>query len=165
MSGRTTVTAEPGTTTIEIIREFDAPRDLVFRAHTEPDLLRQWLGPRRYEMRIDRFEARDGGRYRYRHVDPDSGAKYGFRGVFHGDPSPDLWVQTFEFDGWPGHVSMDTLRLEDRGGQTISRTTSAFSSVEDRDGMISSGMEDGLSEGYERLDELLVRLGPIAARS
>ena len=158
MSGRTKVTAEPGTTTIDITREFDAPRDLVFRAHAEPDLLRQWLGPRKYEMRIDRYEVRDGGRYRYVHVDPDSGEEYGFRGVFHGDPSPELWVQTFEFEGFPGHVSMDTLRLEERGGKTIAHITSAFSSVEARDGMVSSGMESGVSEGYERLDEVLANL-------
>ena len=165
MSGRTQVTANPGTTTIEITREFDAPRDLVFRAHTEPELLRQWLGPRRYEMRIDRFEAHDGGRYRYVHADPESGAEYGFRGVFHGEPTPDMVVQTFEFEGFPGHVSLDTLRLEERDGKTISRITSAFQSVEARDGMVASGMEGGLSEGFERLDELLARLAPITARS
>lgn len=164
MSGRTTVTANPGTTTIEITREFDAPRDLVFRAHTEAELLRQWLGPRKYVMRIDRFEARDGGRYRYVHADPDTGAEYGFRGVFHGEPTPDLIVQTFEFDGWPGHVSLDTLRLEERDGKTIARVTSAYASVEARDGMVASGMENGVTEGYERLDEVLRRLAPIGAK-
>ena len=125
MSGRTIVVARADTTTIEITRELDAPRDLVFRAYTEPELLRQWLGPRKYEMRVDRYDVRHGGQYRYVHVDPDTGNEYGFRGVFHGEPTPDMIVQTFEFEGFPGHVSLDTLRLEERDGKTISRITSA----------------------------------------
>src|SRR5512134_1882111 len=92
----TKITAGPGSNEIRTEREFEAPRDLVFRAYTEPDLLVQWLGPRRYTMEIDRYEARDGGRYRYVHRDED-GNEHGFRGVFHGDPSPDQMVQTFEW--------------------------------------------------------------------
>lgn len=164
MSGKTIVTAEPGTPIVHVTREVDAPRDLVFRAHTDPDLLVRWLGPRRLRMRIDRFEARDGGRYRYIHSEPD-GTEYGFRGVFHGDPSPDQTVQTFEFEGWPGNVSLDTLRLEGRGGRTVIHVTSVFQSIEARDGMVASGMETGIDEGYERLDELLVALVPSAAGS
>jgi uncharacterized protein YndB with AHSA1/START domain len=159
---RTTITAEPGVPQILMTREFDAPRELVYRAYTDPELLIQWLGPRKYEMRIDRFDLRDGGTYRYIHKDAD-GTEYGFHGVFHGEPSPDQIVQTFEFEGWPGHVSLDTLRLEERDGRTTVRTNSVYQSVEDRNGMIQSGMETGVNEGYDRLAELLARLQRQAA--
>jgi uncharacterized protein YndB with AHSA1/START domain len=152
------VTSEPGTLEIVVTREFDAPRDLVFRAFTEPDLLAQWLGPRAYEMKVDRFEARDGGSWRYIHRD-DKGNEFAFHGVFHGDPSPDGFVQTFEFEGYPGHVQMDTARFEEVGGRTVLHIQSVFQSVADRDGMVSSGMEVGLREGFEKLDELLTRIG------
>jgi uncharacterized protein YndB with AHSA1/START domain len=150
------VTAEPGSQEVRTEREVDAPRDLVFQAYTEPDLIVQWLGPRRYAMEIDRYEARDGGRWRYVHRD-DAGNEFGFHGVFHGDPSPDSMVQTFEFEGMPGHVSLDTAILEDRGDKTLIRTVTVYQSVADRDGMVQSGMAEGMSEGYERLDELLAR--------
>ena len=150
----TQITAEPGVQTIEIVREFDAPPDLVFRAHTEPDLLVQWLGPRGYTMRIDRYEARDGGTWRYVHQDA-AGTEYGFHGVFHGTPSVDGIVQTFEFEGAPGHVSLERLTFEPVDGRTRIRTLSVYQSVEARDAMVESGMETGLNEGYDRLDELL----------
>jgi uncharacterized protein YndB with AHSA1/START domain len=150
--------AEPGIPLITMERVVAAPRELVFRAHTEPGLLAQWLGPRRLRMRVDRFEPQHGGAWAYTHIDTD-GTEYGFRGVFHGTPSPDQTVQTFEFLGAPGHVSLDTLRLVDLGsGRTLVRTTSAFQSVEARDAMIEAGMEGGVVEGYERLDELVARL-------
>jgi uncharacterized protein YndB with AHSA1/START domain len=151
---KTNVIAQPGMPQVIVTREFDAPADLVLRAFTEPDLLIQWLGPRKYAMTIDRYEPRDGGRYRYTHRD-DGGNEFGFHGVFHGDPKPEGWVQTFEFEGYPGHVSMDTLSLEERDGKTLVRTNSLFQSVEDRDGMVSAGMAEGMNEGYDRLDELL----------
>jgi uncharacterized protein YndB with AHSA1/START domain len=152
--GKTTIVADPGVPQVVVSREIEAPPDLVLRAFTEPDLLVQWLGPRQYVMTIQRFEPRDGGSYRYTHRAAD-GNEFGFHGVFHGDPSPAGWVQTFEFDGYPGHVSMDTLSLEARDGGTLVRTNSLFQSVEDRDGMIASGMTDGMNQGYDRLDELL----------
>jgi uncharacterized protein YndB with AHSA1/START domain len=162
MMGTTRITAQPGNALIQIEREFDAPRDVVFRAHVDPELLAQWLGPHNMTMTIDHFEPRDGGRYRYVHRDPD-GNEYGFRGVFHGDPSPDGTIQTFEWEGLPGHVSLDSAVFEARGDKTLVRVTSAFQSVEDRDGMIASGMESGLNEGYERLDQLLARqASPVA---
>lgn len=154
---KTQVIAEPGSPQIVMVREFDAPRDLVFRAHMEPELLVQWLGPRQYRMTIDRYEVRDGGTWRYVHSD-DAGNAYGFHGVFHGTPSVDGAVQTFEFEGAPGHVSLDTATFEDLGGRTRVRVNSVFQSVEDRDAMVQSGMESGVTEGYERLDELLARL-------
>ena len=151
------VIAEPGVPQVITSRAFDAPRELVFRAFTEPDLLVQWLGPRRLKMQVDRFETGHGGSYRYVHRD-DDGNEYGFRGVFHGEPSMDQLVQTFEWEGMPGHVSLDTATFEERDGTTIVRTNSVFQSVEDRDGMVGSGMTDGMNEGYEQLDELLEKL-------
>jgi uncharacterized protein YndB with AHSA1/START domain len=152
------VTTEPGSLEILVSHEIDAPRDLVFKAFTQPDLLAQWLGPRAYEMKVDHFDARDGGSWRYVHLD-DQGNEFGFHGVFHGTPSPDQIVQTFEFEGYPGHVQMDTARFEDLGGgRTVVRMQSVFQSVEDRDGMIASGMERGMREGFERLDELMANM-------
>ena len=157
----TQVTAEPGTPYIDFTREFDAPRDLLFRAHTDPELLVQWLGPRRLTMVIDRYDVEDGGKWRYIHRDQD-GTEYGFHGVFHGTPSPDGMVQTFEFEGAPGHVSLDWLTFEERDGRTVLHGHSVFQSVQARDAMVQSGMEGGLSEAYERLDELIPELVPVS---
>lgn len=159
--GKTQITAEPGQPTVEITREFDAPKELLFRAHTEPALLTQWLGPRRLTMIVDQYDVRDGGIWRFIHRDTD-GAEYGFHGVFHGAPSPDGIIQTFEFEGAPGHVSLETLTFEELdGGRTRLRNHSVFQSVADRDAMIESGMESGVNEGYERLDELIARLAAV----
>jgi uncharacterized protein YndB with AHSA1/START domain len=155
--GKTQIIAEPGMPQIVITREFDAPRSVIFRAYTDPELVVQWLGPRRLTMTVDRFEVRDGGTWRYIHRDVD-GNEYGFHGVFHGAPSPENGiVQTFEFEGAPGHVSLETLTFEEHDSKTLVRTNVVFQSVTDRDAAIASGMEEGLSDGYERLDELLAR--------
>jgi len=151
------IIAEPGVPQIVSTREFNAPRELLFRAHTEPELLAQWLGPREYTMLVDRFDVRDGGTWRYIQRDT-AGNEYGFHGVFHGTPSPDSIVQTFEFEGVPGHVSLQTLTFEERGGRTLLRYNTVFQSVADRDGMIQSGMEEGAADSMERLDELVSRL-------
>jgi uncharacterized protein YndB with AHSA1/START domain len=127
----TQFTAEPGVPVVVITGELDAPRDLVFRAHVEPDLLAQWLGPRRLIMDVERYEARDGGRWRFVHRDAEGGA-FGFHGVFHGDPSPDLTVRTFEYEGAPGHVSLETLTIEEHDGRSFLRTVAVYQSVEDR---------------------------------
>lgn len=158
--GKTQFTAEPGIPQIISEREFDAPRELLFRAWTEPDLLKQWLGPRNLTMEIDRYDVRDGGTWRYVHRD-DEGNEYAFHGVFHGDPSPEGMVQTFEYEGYPGHVSLDTLTFEERDGKTIVRTNTVFQSVEARDGMMQSGMEYGVDDGYDRLDALIAKLAPV----
>ncbi|MGC5165990.1 SRPBCC family protein [Luteimicrobium sp. DT211] len=158
----TTVTAEPGTPFIDIVREFDAPLELVFRAHTDGDLVAQWLGPRAYEIVLDHYDARSGGSWAYAHRDPQ-GAEYGFRGTFH-TVSPELVVQTFEFDGYPGHVALESARFEALdGGRTRVSTRAVYQSVEDRDGMVASGMEGGLTEGYQRLDDLLPTLAATSA--
>jgi uncharacterized protein YndB with AHSA1/START domain len=154
---KTEITAEPGIPMITITREFDAPNDLVFRAHTEPDLLVQWLGPRDLTTIIDRYEVRNGGAWRYVQSDAE-GNTYGFHGVFHGDPSPDGIVQTFEFEGVPGHVCLQTATLSERGGKTLVRTVASFQSVDDRDAMVASDMERGVHDSGERLAELLARL-------
>ena len=160
----TKIIATPGMPQIIITREFDAPRDLVFRAYTEPELLAQWLGPRVMTMTIDEYDVRDGGRWRYIHTDPE-GTEYGFHGYFHGTPSvAGGIVQTFEFEGAPGHVMLDTTVLEERDGKTLVRGVSSFQSVEDRDAMIGSDMEWGVREGDERLAELLARLQVTATR-
>ena len=151
------ISAPPGVPQIVTTVDFDAPRMLVFRAFMEPDLLSQWLGPRRVTMTIDEYDPRDGGRYRYTHHDAE-GDTYTFHGVFHGDPSLEGAVQTFEYEGAPGHVSMDTLTLEERDGRTYVRTNSVFQSVEDRDAMVAAGMETGVTEGMERLETLLEKL-------
>jgi uncharacterized protein YndB with AHSA1/START domain len=154
---KTEITAEPGIPMIIITREFDAPRELVFRAHTDPDLLVQWLGPRDLALTIDRYEVRNGGAWRYVNTDAE-GNTYGFHGVFHGDPSPDAIVQTFEFEGASGHVCLQTATFADRGPKTLVRTVSAFQSVQDRDAMVASGMERGTRDSGDRLDELLAKL-------
>ena len=157
---QTIVTAEPGVQEVFITREFDAPRELVYKAHIDPELYVQWLGPRGYEMILETFEAVSGGKYRYIHKDP-GGNEFGFHGTFH-EMSEELMIQTFEFEGLPerGHVSLDTMRLEELpGGRTKVTIHSVFQSVSDRDGMVQSGMERGVREGYERLDEVLAKLG------
>ena len=158
-----TVTAEPGTPFIDVTRDFRAPRELLLRAHTEPELVKQWLGPRKYEMVIDHYDARDGGSYRYEHRDRD-GHSYGFHGVFHGPQTVDGLVQTFEYEGAPGHVSLDSIRFEDLGdGMTRIHGHSVFQTVEARDAMVEAGMQSGLEDGYDRLDELVERLAaPVA---
>lgn len=150
----TEIVADPALPTIVITREFDAPPDRVFRAYTDPDLVRRWLGPRRLTMRVEEYDARTGGSYRYVHVDED-GTEYAFRGVFHEVRPADRIVQTFTFEGFPDGVSLETAAFEDLGGRTRVTATSVVDSLEARDAMISSGMEVGVREGYERLDELL----------
>ncbi len=151
------VTAPDGQPFVDIERDVDAARDLVFRCFTDPQLLARWLGPRQYHMRVETYEVRDGGRWRYVHFD-DAGHEFVFHGVFHGPATPERWIQTFEFEGAPGHVSLDTLTLEDLGDRTRIRTHSVYQSVADRDAMVEAGMEMGVREGYERLDELVSHL-------
>ncbi len=154
---KTQIIAEPGVPQIVITREFDAPRELLFRAFTDPELLAQWLGPRRMTMKIDRYEVRDGGNWRYTHTDAD-GNEYGFHGVFHGTPSPDGIVQTFEFEGAPGHVSLETVTFNEQDGKTELRQNAVYQSLEDRDAMLRGGMEEGVNDSMECLEELLARM-------
>ena len=151
---KTLITAEPGKQELYITREFDAPRDLVYKAHIDPKLFVQWLGPRGYEMKLETFNPVSGGEYRYIHKDID-GNEYGFHGSFH-EMTLERMIQTFEFEGYPGHVSMDCMTLEELpNNRTRITIHSIFQSVADRDGMIQNGMEKGVTDGYERLDDIL----------
>ncbi|MFF4546567.1 SRPBCC family protein [Streptomyces sp. NPDC001435] len=152
----TQIVADPTQPTIVITREFDAPPERVFRAYTDPELVVQWLGPRGLTMLIDQYDARNGGSYRYVHRDED-GTDYGFHGVFHEVRPNERIVQTFTYEGFPDGVSLETAVFEDLGGRTRVTGKSLMDSVEARDSMIKSGMERGVREGYERLDELLDR--------
>jgi uncharacterized protein YndB with AHSA1/START domain len=156
---QTKIVAEPGKQELTITREFDAPRELVFKAHTDPEMYVQWLGPRSLTMRFTKFEPRDGGSYRFVHTDSD-GSEYAFHGVYHEVLAPERIIGTFEFEGLPekGHVILQTARFEALPGNRTRLTGQAvYQSVEDRDGMIQSGMEMGVNEGYEKLDELLAK--------
>lgn len=153
----TAVSAEPGLPFITVTREFDAPADRVFRAHTDPELFAQWVGPRKYVTTIDYYDARSGGAYRFSQSDTE-GNSFAFHGSFHEITAPQRMVQTFEFEGAPGHVQLDAASLEDLdGGRCRLTVRSSFQSVEARDAMLAAGMADGMSEGYERLDEVLAR--------
>jgi uncharacterized protein YndB with AHSA1/START domain len=141
---------------VRITREFDAPVDKVFRAHTDPELVRQWLGPRDLEMTVETYDCRTGGSYRYEHRRGDE--SYWFHGSFHDVRPSELIVQTFTFEGVPDEVALEKLTLEDLGdGRTRLVATSLVDSFESRDAFVASGMEEGVVQGYERLDELLAR--------
>lgn len=159
-NNQTIITADPGKQEVFITREFDAPRELVFRAYTDPKLLAQWLGPRELTMTIEKFEPKSGGSYRYIHKDK-AGNAFAFRGVCHEITAPERIIQTFEFEGLPekGHVALETARFEALpGGRTRITTQSVFQSVADRDGMVQSGMERGVRDSHERLSGLLESL-------
>jgi uncharacterized protein YndB with AHSA1/START domain len=150
----TEIIVVPDVPMVRIIREFDAPPAKVFRAHTEADLVCQWLGPRRHQMIVDTWDCRTGGAYRYVHS--SDGNEYGFHGCFHEVRTDELIVQTFTFEGFPDQVALETLRIEDLGdGRTRLVAESLVDSFEARDAFVASGMEQGIREGYERLDELL----------
>jgi uncharacterized protein YndB with AHSA1/START domain len=154
---KVTVIAEPGKQECFITREFDAPRELVFQAFTDPELVPQWWGPRRLSTLVDKMDAKAGGQWRFLNRDPQ-GNEYAFHGVYHEVRAPERIIDTFEFEGLPeaGHVCLETLTLEALpGGRTRLTTQSVFQSVADRDGMLQSGMEEGLNDSYERLAELL----------
>ncbi len=153
----TQIVADPQVPLVRIVREFDAPRELVFRAHTDPELLVQWLGPRSVTMTVDHFDCRTGGSWRYLHR--QDGEEYGFHGCFHEVRPSELIVQTFTFEGFPDGVALEKLVLEDLGGgRTRLTATSLVDSFEGRDAFLASGMETGVVEGYERLDEVLTRI-------
>lgn len=160
MANQTTITAEKGKQELFIEREFNAPRELVFRAFNEPGLIMQWLGPDSMEMEIETFDSRTGGSYRFIHTTPD-GMQFAFNGAIHEVCAPERIIRTFEFEGLPerGHVSLEFLTLADLpDNRTKLKIQSVFKSVEDRDGLIQSGMEGGMNEGFRKLDALLSAL-------
>jgi uncharacterized protein YndB with AHSA1/START domain len=149
----TTTVTTPAEREIRVEREFDAPRDRVFAAYTDPALIPEWWGPRGTTTVVDRMEVHDGGGWRF--VMRSAEGETAFRGTYREIVPPERIVQTFEWEGMPGHVSVETATFEDLGGRTKVTTTSLFHTTAERDGMLSSGMESGLSESYERLDEVL----------
>jgi uncharacterized protein YndB with AHSA1/START domain len=155
-SGGMTLTT-PTDREIVMTRIFDAPRDLVFEAHTSCEHLKNWWGPKRYEIGSCEVDFRPGGRWRIVHLGPD-GEEQGFRGEYRDIVPPERIVWTFEWEGLPGHISVDTLTLEELDGKTKLTASSVFDSVEDRDGMLKSGMEEGAAETYDRLAEYLATM-------
>jgi uncharacterized protein YndB with AHSA1/START domain len=135
-------------------RTFDAPRARVFEVYTDPKLIPLWWGPRRYTTTVDKMDVRAGGVWRYISRGAD-GTEYAFNGVYREIRRPERLVSTFEFEGMPGHIVVDTATFEERGGKTKVTVTSRFESVEDRDGMLKTGMEEGAAETWDRLAELL----------
>jgi uncharacterized protein YndB with AHSA1/START domain len=153
-TNETTINAPAGLPVIEIVREFDAPPEKVFRAHVDPDLAMQWMGPRDIVSQVDHWDARTGGSWRY--MSSRGEDTFSFYGSFHEVRPPERIVQTFTYEGVPDGVSLDTLTLEPLdGGRTRLRIVSVVESLEARDGMVASGMEQGVVEGYEQLDELM----------
>jgi uncharacterized protein YndB with AHSA1/START domain len=153
-SGNKLEVTTPSEKEIVMTRVFDAPRDLVFEAHSSCEHMSNWWGPRKYEFASCEWDFRPGGAWRIVHRGPD-GEEYGFRGEFREIVPPERIVWTFEFEGMPGHVSVETLTLEDHDGKTTLTATSVYDTVEDRDGMLESGMESGAAESMDRLDEYL----------
>ena len=153
----TTIEADPNLPTIRIIRDFDASPDKVFRAWVEPELVVQWLGPKSTEMRIDQWDARTGGNYRYAALQ-DGEEVAAFYGSFHEVRPSERLVQTFTWEGMPDGVSLDTMTFEDLGdGRTRTIGLSVVENFEGRDAIMASGMEVGVYEGYEKLDALLAQ--------
>ena len=142
---------------IHIERVFEAPRERVFAIYTDPELIPEWWGPRGTSAIVDEMDVRPGGSWRFVIRNSD-GSETGFRGTYREVVAPERIVQTFEWEGMPGHVSVETATFEDLGDRTRVTTTSIFHTTEERDGMLGSDMEGGLQETYARLDELLERL-------
>ena len=150
----TEIAVDPDVPLVRITREFDAPPEKVFRAHTDPDLVVRWLGPRSLQMRIDHYDCRTGGSYRYLHIRGKD--EFGFHGSFHEVRPNDVIVQTFTFEGDPDGVALERIVFIDLGdGRTRLTSTSLVDSFAARDAFVASGMESGVREGYERLDEVL----------
>lgn len=156
-ANKTNVLAEPGKQEILITREFDAPRELLFKACTDPKLIPQWWGLRYLSTEVDQMDVKPGGQWRFINRDAE-GNEYAFHGVYHEVLAPERIIDTFEFEGLPetGHVALETMKLEELpGGRTRLTVQSVFQSVADRDGALQSGMEEGVNDTYERLAELL----------
>jgi uncharacterized protein YndB with AHSA1/START domain len=152
-SATTTIEADPQLPLIRMTRDFRATPAQLVRAHTDPELFARWVGPSSVTTRIDQWDARTGGSYRF--VNLRDGEEYAFHGCFH-EVSDDRIVQTFTFEGYPEGVSLDTLTFQDLGGgRTRMHCQSLVDSFEGRDAMLASGMEVGVNDGYAKLDALL----------
>jgi uncharacterized protein YndB with AHSA1/START domain len=154
---KTEYTIEPGKNELTSTTVIDAPRELVFRAYTDPEIFARWWGPRRLTNKILKYDSQSGGSWHVIQVDAD-GSEYGFRGVNHEVKAPERICQTFEFLGVPGHVALQTATFEAVGNKTRINAQILFQSVMDRDGMVASGMKSGADESMERLQEVLEEL-------
>jgi uncharacterized protein YndB with AHSA1/START domain len=155
--GKLTLVAEPGKHDILMSREFNAPRELVFRAFTDPALIPNWWGPKSTTTVVDKMEVKKGGVWRYIQRD-DHGSEFCFNGVYHDIVTPERLVYTFEFEALPGHVLLETVTFEEHNGKTLMKDLSVFQSVADRDGMIQSGMEGGAEDSWDRFEDILKAL-------
>jgi uncharacterized protein YndB with AHSA1/START domain len=149
-------TINPGESVLSVTRLFDASPEKVFKAITTAELVEQWMGPRRYSTKVSELDAQRGGKWRF--INSDGENEFGFNGVFHEVIPNERIVQTFEFEGAPGHVVLEQLTLTPEGDQTRLSVISAFHSVIDRDAMVGAGMQDGATESHDRLAELLETL-------
>jgi uncharacterized protein YndB with AHSA1/START domain len=154
---KTEYVIEPGKQDITSTIVLDAPRELVFKAYTDPELFARWWGPRRYRNEIETFDSRTGGSWRVVQVG-DDGSRHAFRGVNHDVVAPERICATFEYEGFPGHVALQTATFEPMGNKTRLVAHIVFESVMDRDGMVASGMQEGADESMDRLAELLAEL-------
>jgi uncharacterized protein YndB with AHSA1/START domain len=155
MSQPVVIETVPGTSALDITREFEAPVDALFRAHAEPEAFRRWIGPRELQTTISRWDFGTGGGYAFEQKDAD-GEVSAFRGVFHTIVPNELVIQTFEYLGAPDQVSLDTVRFESLGAaRSRLSNRSVFPSREALDSMLASGMEHGVDEGYQKLDDVL----------
>lgn len=152
----TEIIVDPKVPLVRIIREFDAPPEKVFRAHTDPEIFKRWVGPKGYETHVELFDCRTGGEYRWRQSSAKDNFEGWFRGSFHEIRPNEVIIQTFTYEGMPDGVALERLEFEAVGkGRTRLTTTSLVDSFEGRDAFVASGMEVGVVEGYQRLDEIL----------
>lgn len=147
----------PSDTEIKVVRLIDAPVSLVWKMHVDPELVAKWWGGDKYKTDIEVMDVRAGGKWRYIQTDPN-GDVYAFRGEYLEVSEPSKLVNTFEFEPMAGHISTDSYTFEDKDGKTLYTTISIFSNKEDRDGMVASGMESGMSDGFDRFDEVAQEL-------
>jgi uncharacterized protein YndB with AHSA1/START domain len=151
---KTNIVIEPGSNEVVITRIFDAPREKVWKNLTDPKAIPTWWGPRELTTTIDKMEVKPGGMWRFIQADK-TGNKYAFHGYYHQAQAPEKLVCTFEYEGMPGHVSMETVTLSDAAGKTLMTDKTVFQSVEDRDGMVAAGMPKGAMESNDRFAELV----------
>jgi uncharacterized protein YndB with AHSA1/START domain len=154
--GKLTLTVKSDTE-IELTRELSAPRELVWRAMSSCEHIQHWWGPARYPFSSCEMDFRPGGHWRFV-TRGDDGAEYAFRGEYREIVPFDRIVQTFEFEGMPGATSIESMTLEEHDGKTTVRVFTTYDSKEALDGMLSSGMEGGAAETYDRLEAYLLTL-------
>ncbi|MEO8234604.1 MAG: SRPBCC family protein [Flavobacterium sp.] len=160
MSNKTTITAEPNKQELFIVREFEAPREILYKAYTEANLIMKWLGPDSLKMAIDKYENKSHGAYRFIHSD-ENGNEYKFNGVIHEVCPPERLIRTFEFEGLPmkGEVSLEFANFEELPNNRSKLTIQAiYKSVASRDGHLNSGMEHGVTDSYNSLDKILAEI-------